>query len=81
MKFDPSRWIVNVLSKNMLAWLIFGLLVISVSGNRTTERDIQRLCLLLGDHDMSVKHPKTPQQEIDNICLNHEPNQVGELDR
>jgi hypothetical protein len=60
---------------NPLAWLLLGLLALALCGSYRTGRDLQRLCELTGNHIVSVPQrlTRTPQQEIDNICLAHAP--------
>ena len=55
-----------------VAILVF-LLIVSVHGNWRTGSDLQRVCELLGPHDVSIDHPRTAKQEIDNICIGHAP--------
>jgi hypothetical protein len=53
--------------------LLAGLLGLSVYNLFSTSRDLQRVCELIGPHDVTVANPITPRQEIDNICINHPP--------
>ena len=59
--------------KNPFAWILAGLLIVAEFGNYQYGKDISRLCELTGPHDVSVPHPATTEQEIDNICIGHEP--------
>jgi len=56
-----------------LALVLACLLALSIYGNYRTGRDLQRLCELIGPHDVGVAVPRTPREEIDNICIDHEP--------
>lgn len=58
--------------RNPVAWVLFALLVVAEYGNYTTGRDLERVCSLIGSHDVSVKNPRTARQVIDNICIGHE---------
>jgi hypothetical protein len=53
--------------------LLAGLLGLTLYDHYWTSRDLQRLCDLIGPHEASPAIPTAPQQEIDNICTNHQP--------
>jgi hypothetical protein len=36
-----------------------------------TVAALDRLCSLLGPHDVEVDHPRTVREQIDNICILH----------
>lgn len=67
-----SEWFL----KNPLAWVLLLLLVIAEHGNYTTGKDLDRVCALLGAHNGVSIPPQTTREEIDNICLAHDPDQA-----
>jgi hypothetical protein len=71
-----GKWFSESFAKNPVAWFLLAACILAEYGNYTTGRDLNRVCDLLGDHVVWVAHPTTPRQEIDNICLDHDPDQV-----
>jgi hypothetical protein len=61
--------------KNPIAWIVCALLALVVYGNYERGRDLDRVCELLGPHDVVVPSPQTPRQEIDNICISRLPDE------
>ena len=59
--------------KNPIAWILCVLLGIAGHGNYQRGRDLDRICELLGPHDVAVASPRTAREEIDNICISREP--------
>jgi hypothetical protein len=57
---------------NVPAWIFFFLFVIAELGNYNHSKTITRLCELTGPHNVSVPHPRTAAQEIENICVGHQ---------
>jgi hypothetical protein len=57
----------------VVAAILGFLLALSVYGHYQTGSDLNRLCDLLGPHDVEMLHPQTTKDEIDNICLRHAP--------
>ena len=68
------RMIRNSFMENPVAWILAGLLALAECGNYQNGSDLRRVCDLLGNHVISgPHHPVTAKQEIDKICLDHEP--------
>jgi hypothetical protein len=65
MRKDRGRDLLILLLGVVLAYLVYR--------HYSTGRDLQRICELIGPHTESVTNPSTPQQEIDNICISHQP--------
>lgn len=57
------------IKNNVWAWIIFLCFCLAESGNIQTENDLQELCGLSKGHVIAV------QGKIDEICLNHEPDE------
>ena len=53
---------------NPIAWILAGLLAISVYGNFRTGAEFSHLCRLLGPHDVSYGKPRSAVEEIHTIC-------------
>jgi hypothetical protein len=51
------------------AWFLFALLLVAEYGNYSRGQELDRICELLGPHDVSVLRPTTAREEIDNICI------------
>jgi hypothetical protein len=76
----PSRsfpaWISDI---RRWAWehlgvvLLLGLLALVEWHNWKMDDDLDRVCALIGPHDVYVDHPRKPRETIDNICISHEP--------
>jgi hypothetical protein len=66
-------WLNASFVRNPGIWILFGLLLIAEYGNWQRGEELSRLCELLGDHDISVGHPRTAREEIDNICISRRP--------
>src|SRR5260221_13602323 len=66
------RWSIT---RNPIAWLLFGALLWCVWGNYEKGRDLDRLCELTGPHDVGLpaEYAKTARDKIDNICISHQP--------
>lgn len=58
---------------DLVILVIIVLLAASLYGHHKTGHDLQRICELLGPHDLEVGSPRTAREEIDNICIAHEP--------
>ena len=56
-----------------IAWLLFALLAVAEYGNYYKGRDLARICELTKPHDVPASTPRTGREEIDNICLSHQP--------
>jgi hypothetical protein len=63
----------NSFVRNPAVWIFFFLFVLAEYWNYMKGRELARVCELLGPHEASVRHPRTAREEIDNICLRHEP--------
>ena len=59
--------------KNPFAWLLLIAFIIAEYGNYQRGKELDRICELSGPHDVSVKKPTTPREEIDNICISRQP--------
>lgn len=59
--------------RNPIAWILLALFAVAEYGNYQTGYDINRLCGLLGSHDVSMLHPRTAKEQIDNICISYQP--------
>jgi hypothetical protein len=59
--------------RDLVILLLLGLLAVAVYGNYSTGRDLRRVCELTGPHDAMVRNPRTPREEIGNICVGHQP--------
>lgn len=60
---------------NPATWFLFVLLILAEYGNYTLGHDLDQVCSLLGDHEVSYGHPITPREKIDTICLSREPDE------
>jgi hypothetical protein len=60
-------------ARNPATWVLFGLLVVAEWGNYETGRDLMRVCELIGSPVAFSPRPRTTEQEINNICVSHEP--------
>jgi hypothetical protein len=60
--------------RNIIAWVVFFLFLYAEWANYENVKEIQKICDLLGEHNMWNGHPTTPRQKIDNICIEHDPN-------
>ncbi len=65
-----SAW---VSKRPIIALFLLVAFVIAEYGNWERGRDISRVCALIPHSVGGVKHPVTPQQEIDKICSAREP--------
>lgn len=54
--------------RNPIAWILVVLLCMAEYGNYQRGRELDRVCELLGSHDVAVMSPQTPNEEIDDIC-------------
>lgn len=61
---------------NTGAWMLFGLLLLAECGNYKTGNDLNRVCELLGENFTTENHFPRDEEEISNICSNHDPNNV-----
>jgi hypothetical protein len=61
--------IVERFVKNPFVWILVVLLFATEYGSYQRWRELTRICDLLGPHDVSVAHPTTAPEEIDNICI------------
>jgi hypothetical protein len=59
--------------QNPFLWIVVALLVLAEVGSYRTESDLARVCELTGPHYVSVPNPRTAKQEIENICIHHQP--------
>jgi hypothetical protein len=59
--------------RNPIAWILMALLAAAEYGNYQRGRELDRVCELLGQHDLAVNPPRTAKEEIDNICISREP--------
>ena len=58
---------------NPMAWFLALMLTYSIYGNYERDRQLSRVCELLGPHKMSFANPVTAKEEIDIICSLHRP--------
>jgi hypothetical protein len=58
---------------NPAAWFLAVMLTYSIYGNYERDRELSRVCELLGPHKMSFANPITANEEIDIICSLHGP--------
>lgn len=58
--------------ENPITWALVALLTLAIYGNYQRGRELSRICDLLGPHDIRVSNPRTPQEEIDNICISRQ---------
>jgi hypothetical protein len=58
---------------NPVAWILFGLLALAQCRSYLTGRDLQTVCELTGPHNVSFENPVTERQQLDTICVRHEP--------
>jgi hypothetical protein len=49
------------------------LLALAAHGNYQRGIALSEVCELIGRHDVQTERPQTIQEEIDNICISHEP--------
>ena len=49
------------------------ILVLVVYGQVKISRALTRVCELTGPHDYTSGHPITVKDEVNNICISHEP--------
>jgi hypothetical protein len=54
--------------KNPVAWILLALLGLAEYGSYQRGNELERVCELTGPHDMSFAVPRTPREEVDNIC-------------
>ena len=68
-QFDADRrfWRINNGGAWIAAFWIFAFLFPLGNNYYEKGRDLNRVCELLGEHDVWDAHPTTPQQEIDTI--------------
>lgn len=59
--------------RNPVAWILFALLAFAEYRSYERSRQLDRVCELLGPHDVAVGFPGTAKEEIDNICINRQP--------
>jgi hypothetical protein len=55
--------------RDLVIVLLLGLLWVSVYVNYSIGRDLRRVCELTGARYVAVWSPRTPREEIGNICL------------
>jgi len=55
------------------AWILFFMLLFTISKCQGDLDDIHKLCALTGDHVGYSDHPYSSRDVIDNICLEHFP--------
>ena len=67
-----TTWFSESFVRNPAVWLLLGAFLLAEWGNWNRGAELSRVCQLLGDHDVSVAHPRTAKQEIDNICINRQ---------
>jgi|HubBroStandDraft_4_1064222.scaffolds.fasta_scaffold798558_2 hypothetical protein len=63
----------NNRGRDLLILLLGAVLAYLIYRHYSTGRDLQRICELIGPHVATETNPSTPQQEIDNICISHQP--------
>jgi hypothetical protein len=64
-----SQRLRKVLAEHLLAWILFALLAVAVYANYERGRELDRVCELIGPHDLSVTVARTAREEINNICI------------
>jgi hypothetical protein len=57
-----------VRARDILILILLGALVFFVYRDYAANRDLERICALLGSHVAVSVPPQTPRQEIDNLC-------------
>jgi hypothetical protein len=55
-------------------------LAVAIFGNYKRGRELDRICDLTGPHDTMAAVPHTARYEIDDICINREPDDEPVLD-
>jgi hypothetical protein len=66
--------------KNPSAWLLLIVFAIAEYGNYQRGKELDRICELTGEHDVSVPTPRTVRQEIDKICISRQPDDYQQPD-
>jgi hypothetical protein len=59
--------------QNPLARILLILLGVAEYGNYRRSQESDRVCELIGPHDVAVAVARTPRGEIDDICVSREP--------
>jgi hypothetical protein len=67
-------------AENPTTMILIILLIIGGYQLHEESKDLQRLCDLTGAHDTWVSHPITPREKIDDICLDHDPDEDEQPD-
>jgi hypothetical protein len=52
-------------------WIVVGLFIMALLGNWQTGGELDRVCALTADHDMSAAAPVAVKDELERICFNH----------
>ena len=58
---------------NPFVWVVGAALVLTAYDSYHKSVDINRVCALTGPHEVAVPVARTPREEIDNICVNRQP--------
>lgn len=56
-----------------ISLILLVLLALSIYWHYETSEDLQRVCELTGAHDVAVIPPHSSKEELDNICVDHQP--------
>ena len=59
--------------RNLLEAVLIALLAWALYGHYRTGQDLRRVCELIGPHDIAYFHPTTAPEEVDTICIDHQP--------
>jgi hypothetical protein len=62
-------------AQNIIILLFIFLLSIALYRHYEIGRDLRRLCELLGPHESTYTRPLSTKEEIDQICLDHDPDE------
>ena len=58
---------------NPFVWIAVAALAFTAYDNHRRSQEIIRVCALTGPHEILSPNPRTPREEIDNICIGRQP--------